>query len=345
MSRVSCTSFTSRSLGLWCSPRTVSHILLVGFVLLGSAYSQNARLRRGQQTAAASAKPAPATPDPAPSTSTSSVPVAPPVDSAPVSEPPEQAPARPPVISWDGELLSIDTENSTLSDVLLGIRSRTGASIEMPPSASTERVAVHLGPAPVREVLSSLLYGTDFNYVIQASDQDENGLGLVILTAKSKDNAEDVSASNSGPNRKLRLMPGYAAPGKRDFEVAHQNESSAEPDNSSANVGEASNQDAAPPAAEPAPESAQAAAPAESQPAAAAATSTAAADAGASSPDFGGLTVAQQAQPASSLSSSQSGTGDGSSMTKMQQDLQRLYEQRRQMQAQQNHTQVQPPTN
>jgi hypothetical protein len=344
MSRISCTSFTGRSLGLWCSPRTVILILLVGCVLLGSAYSQNARLRRGQQTAPASAKPAPATPDPTPSTS--SVPVAPPVDSAPVSEPPEQAPARPPVISWDGELLSIDTENSTLSDVLLGIRSRTGASIEMPPSASTERVAVHLGPAPVREVLSSLLYGTDFNYVIQASDQDENGLGLVILTAKSKDNAEDVAASNSGPNRKLRLMPGYAAPGKRDFEVAHQNESSAEPDNSSAN-GEASNQDAGPPAAEPAPESAQAAAPAESQPAApaAAATSTAAADAGASSPDFGGLTVAQQAQPANSLSSSQSGTGDGSSMTKMQQDLQRLYEQRRQMQAQQNHTQVQPPTN
>jgi hypothetical protein len=344
MSRISCTSFTGRSLGLWCSPRTVTLILLVGFVLLGSAYSQNARLRRGQQTAPASAKPVPALPDPTPSTS--SVPVAPPVDSAPVSEPPEQAPARPPVISWDGELLSIDTENSTLSDVLLGIRSRTGASIEMPPSASTERVAVHLGPAPVREVLSSLLYGTDFNYVIQASDQDENGLGLVILTAKSKDNAEDVSASNSGPNRKLRLMPGYAAPGKRDFEVAHQNESSAEPDTSSAN-GEASNQDAGPPAAEPAPENAQVAAPAESQPAApaAAATSTAAADAGASSPDFGGLTVAQQAQPASSLSSSQSGTGDGSSMTKMQQDLQRLYEQRRQMQAQQNHTQVQPPTN
>jgi hypothetical protein len=251
------------------------------------------------------------------------------------------------VISWDGEQLSIDTENSTLSDVLLGIRTRTGASIEMPPSASTERVAVHLGPAPVREVLSSLLYGTDFNYVIQASDKDENGLGLVILTAKSKDNSEDVSASNSGPTRKLRLMPGYAAPGKRDFEVAHQNESSADPDNSSANVGEASNQDAGPPAAEPAPESAQAAAPAESQPAApaAAATSTAAADAGASSPDFGGLTVAQQAQPAGSLSSSQSNTGDGSSMSKMQQDLQRLYEQRRQMQAQQNHTLAQPPTN
>jgi hypothetical protein len=342
MSRVCCTSFTNRSPGLWCSPRTLSLILLVGFVLLGSAYSQNAKLRRAQQTAPASAA-SPATPAPA----TSSVPVALPVDPVPVSAPPEQAPARPPVISWDGEQLSIDTENSTLSDVLLGIRSRTGASIEMPPSASTERVAVHLGPAPVREVLSSLLYGTDFNYVIQASDKDENGLGLVILTAKSKDNAEDVSASNSGPNRKLRLMPGYAAPGKRDFEVAHRNESSAEPDNSGANVGEASNQDAGPPAAEPAPENAQAATPAESQPTAAAppATSTAAADAGATSPDFGGLTVAQQGQPASSLSSSQSSTGDGSSMSKMQQDLQRLYEQRRQMQAQQNHTQIQPPTN
>src|SRR5205814_10398567 len=164
---------------------------------------------------------------------------------APVSEPPEQAPARPPVISWDGELLSIDTENSTLSDVLLGIRSRTGASIEMPPSASTERVAVHLGPAPVREVLSSLLYGTDFNYVIQSSDGDEEGLGKVIITAREKDGSEDASASNTPAGRGVRLMPGYAAPGKRDFEVKHDNtdnDASAQSETSNAAAGDVASQ-------------------------------------------------------------------------------------------------------
>lgn len=80
--------------------------------------------------------------------------------------PPLQNPEHAPLIEWDGKLLTIDAENSSLSDIMLGIRSHTGASIDMPASANRERIAVHLGPAPIREVLSSLLYGTDFNYVI-----------------------------------------------------------------------------------------------------------------------------------------------------------------------------------
>src|SRR4051812_47889568 len=106
---------------------------------------------------------------------------------APAALPPTQNPSHAPVISWDGNRLTIDAENSSLADILLGIRSRTGASIEMPGSTNAERIAVHLGPAPIRDVLSSLLYGTDFNYVIQASEDDESGLGKVILTSRNGD--------------------------------------------------------------------------------------------------------------------------------------------------------------
>src|SRR5215831_5851771 len=136
--------------------------------------------------------------------------------------PPVQNPEHAPVIEWDGKLLTIDAENSSLSDVMLGIRSRTGASIEMPASANRERIAVHLGPAPIREVLSSLLYGTDFNYVIQSSEDDDSALGKVILIPRDDSGqGADTVADDGLPKPKIRLMPGYAAPGKRDFEVAH----------------------------------------------------------------------------------------------------------------------------
>ena len=136
------------------------------------------------------------------------------VPEVPLPVPPTaaQLPAKAPEISWDGKLLTIDAENSTLSDILLGIRSHTGASVEMPPSASAERVAVHLGPAPVREVLSSLLYGTEYDYLIQASESDVHGLQKVIITARGK--GDDSSNTIDSPQQAgVRLMPGYSKPG------------------------------------------------------------------------------------------------------------------------------------
>ena len=169
-------------------------------------------------------------------------PVAPaPANPEPASAPPpiavtvEQTPPQPPTISWDGVQLTIDAENSTLSDIMLAIRSHTGASIEMPPSASRERVAVHLGPAPIREVLSSLLYGSAFDYIVQGSDTDPNGLRRVILTARggSDDPAAAVDAAKVAG---MRLMPGYVAPGKHDFEVSQK---TGDDDATSASAGEA----------------------------------------------------------------------------------------------------------
>src|SRR5438270_5287855 len=239
MCRVRCSRFARSCVRLiGCRNWAVGSIMLSGLLFLGSADAQASRLKQLQQ------QPPPKTivlsttdgvvsepsPTPAPTT-------APPLVTIEVEQSPAQPPVtQAPVVSWDGKQLTIDAENTSLSEILLAIRSRTGASIEMPPSTSSERVAVHMGPAPVREVLSSLLYGTDFNYVIQSSDGDEEGLGKVIITAREKDGSEDASASNTPAGRGVRLMPGYAAPGKRDFEVKHDtdNDASAQSETSNA---------------------------------------------------------------------------------------------------------------
>ena len=248
----------------------------------------------------------------------------------PVVLPPTQNPAHPPAISWDGKLLTIDAENSSLADILLGIRSRTGASIEMPGSTRAERIAIHLGPAPIREVLSSLLYGTDFNYVIQSAEDDETALGKVILTARSSDKSDksdDTVAGNTGTDRKVRLMPGYAAPGKRDFEVAH---SSARDDSSSTAA-------ATPTAEEPSAEQTTAETDAAATNPQADTQPATTADATDSNSPTGTATLTAAEQPGTVPANGSSGasSGGGTTLSQMEQNMQRLYQQRQQLQAQQ----------
>ena len=94
-------------------------------------------------------------------------------------------PPNPPQVPWDGEQLTIKSDNSTLADILAAVRTRTGAGIELPEGGASERVAARLGPGPAREVLSSLLSGSDFDYIIQASDEDPLGIQSVFLTPRT----------------------------------------------------------------------------------------------------------------------------------------------------------------
>ena len=242
---------------------------------------------------------------------------------------PAENPVKPPMISWDGKELTIDADNSTLAEILLGIRARTGASIDMPPSTNAEKVFVHLGPAPIREVLSSLLYGTDFDYVIQASDTDERGLRSVTLTEREKGDKADVVASDAQGQPRQRLMKGYSAPGKRDFQVAAEAaaESSASPQTESA-------------AAEVSPPASPEQAPAGSDPAAAVAQG-AGADSQAGASSDGIVPAGSQSLAKTALTSAGDSIPSGmSSFSQMEQNLQHLYQQRQQMQALQN---PQPP--
>src|ERR1700686_1675164 len=60
----------------------------------------------------------------------------------------DQIPATPAKVSFQGGLLTISAQNSTLGEILRDVRKLTGASIEIPPGsgATGERVIAHLGP-------------------------------------------------------------------------------------------------------------------------------------------------------------------------------------------------------
>lgn len=110
---------------------------------------------------------------------------------------PEQMPPQPPQVIYRDGQLTIVARNSRLSDILNAVRSRTGASLDMPPETAQERVAMQLGPAPVADVLSNLLDGSRFDYVILGSPQDPSALVTLILTRRSA--AEPDSAAHASP--------------------------------------------------------------------------------------------------------------------------------------------------
>lgn len=106
----------------------------------------------------------------------------------------EQMPARPPTVTFNNGLLTIVAENSTLGDILRAVRTQTKAAVETPPNTS-ERVVTHLGPGTVRDVLTSLLNGSHYNYVMLESATRAGMIDRLILTSKSGGPVEAGSAA------------------------------------------------------------------------------------------------------------------------------------------------------
>src|SRR5579863_9835840 len=102
-------------------------------------------------------------------------------------------PAVAPQVSYQDGMLTIVAPNSTLGDILRGVRKHTSAEIEIPSSA-TERVATHLGPGPARDVVAELLNGSHFNYVLLGSAENANQLVRVVLVAKTPDTPAPTTA-------------------------------------------------------------------------------------------------------------------------------------------------------
>lgn len=126
----------------------------------------------------------------------------------------DSLPAVAPEVSYDDGLLTIVAPNSTLGDVLRGVKKHTSAEIEIPATAN-ERVVTRLGPAPAREVIAELLNGSRFNYILLGSPQDVNSLTRVVLVAKTgPDNpaAEPVAAGGPVPTVPPQAAPPGEAP-------------------------------------------------------------------------------------------------------------------------------------
>jgi hypothetical protein len=156
-----------------------------GMLVLGLTASATTRRPAGRHSAVAKASAA----QPAPAPVTPTVPEPPPT--------PEQMPASAPkVVMSDGEL-SILAENSTLGDVLKAVKNLTGASVEAPPTADSQRIAVNLGPGKPQQVLQELFDGSNFDYLILGSPTNATAIEKIIITTRGPGGMNNPPVNNA----------------------------------------------------------------------------------------------------------------------------------------------------
>ncbi len=110
-----------------------------------------------------------------------------PVQAPPPPPPPtpEQSPAGTPVVSYEQGQLTIHSENSTLSSILNAVKSSLGASVEAPGSTASDRIATQIGPGDPRDVLSTLLNNSKYDFILMGAPGSPTSVEKIILTARA----------------------------------------------------------------------------------------------------------------------------------------------------------------
>jgi hypothetical protein len=103
-----------------------------------------------------------------------------------------------PVVVFEEGQLSINASNASVADILFALRAATGADIDVPVNAYSERVTAQLGPGPARKILADLLGWSSFDYIIEGSDDDPLSVHSVTLMVRLKNGttAAPVAAGN-----------------------------------------------------------------------------------------------------------------------------------------------------
>jgi hypothetical protein len=78
----------------------------------------------------------------------------------------------------------VEATNSTLAGLLTAIRNRTGIQFEGLEAAAAERVAISMGPAPEADVLTAILAGSKFNYIVLNRPDSPGIVQRVLLTPR-----------------------------------------------------------------------------------------------------------------------------------------------------------------
>ena len=87
-------------------------------------------------------------------------------------------------ITFHDGLLSIRTKNLTLAEVLQAIAAKMGASIDIPPGSGMDRIVEQAGPGPADKILSDLLNGSPFNFIIVNSPVSPHVPTRIVLLAR-----------------------------------------------------------------------------------------------------------------------------------------------------------------
>jgi hypothetical protein len=117
---------------------------------------------------------------------------------------PAQTMASKPLVIFRNGLLSIRADNSIMGDVLRAVQLATGASIDIPDAAS-ERVSVKLGPAGSRDVLTALLNGSRYDYILLAPPQLPSAVERIVLTVRRDASASTFVANGPGAGEQPQL--------------------------------------------------------------------------------------------------------------------------------------------
>ena len=104
--------------------------------------------------------------------------IAPPIALPPLAAPPPKPPVT---VTLGNGMLRIRAERATFAQVLSEVQRQTKAEIAIPAGADQEEVDADLGPAPVLEVLASLLNGSPYNFILVGN---ELSVERVILTRR-----------------------------------------------------------------------------------------------------------------------------------------------------------------
>ncbi len=130
---------------------------------------------------------------------------------------PETAQPAPPraknveVTFQDGRLHLISNKAS-LAEVLTEVSVKTGAVIPLPPGAEQENVVISAGPGTPREVLSQLLNGSLYNFIIVGKDEDANQIERVVLSAKTPGGVTYEQPLASNPTMEAQQRSNGPAP-------------------------------------------------------------------------------------------------------------------------------------
>ncbi len=118
---------------------------------------------------------------------------------------PEQSPAAAPVVSYQQGQLTIRSDNSTLSSILNAVQSSTGATVDAPGSTASDRIATQIGPGDPRDVLSTLLNNSKYDFILLGAPGNPTAVQKIILTARAS-GTPPTSAAAAQPAAKFQTQ-------------------------------------------------------------------------------------------------------------------------------------------
>lgn len=102
-------------------------------------------------------------------------------------------------ITYAHEMLGIVAHGCRFADVLNAIARQTGVSVEFPSGSAQERIFFESSPAPIHDVLQSLLDGAEFNYIILWSKTDTKQLARIVLSHRTRATSTTAELTTSPP--------------------------------------------------------------------------------------------------------------------------------------------------